>query len=100
VKYRSDYTRRPFACKGLACQWVAKVVDWYNHQNRHSGIKFVTRQQRHEGQAVEVSRHRAVIYGRARKLNPRRRSRSTRCWYRPEVVWINQPPDELDQAQN
>jgi len=99
VKYRPDYPRKPFASKEQACQWVAAFVDWYNHQHRHSGIKFVTPQQRHDGQAVEISRHRAVVYERARQLNPRRWSRSTRCWRQPEVVWINQPTDDLDGEQ-
>jgi hypothetical protein len=76
---------------------VASVVDWYNHQHRHSGIKFVTPQQRHDGQAVEICRHRAVVYEQARGRNPKRWSRSTRCWRQPEVVWINQPTDELNE---
>ena len=53
--------------------------------------------QRNNGDAVEVCRHRAVVYERARQLNTRRWSRSTRCWRQPKVVWINQPPDELDE---
>jgi len=97
VKYRPDYPRKPFASKEQACEWVAAFVDWYNHRHRHSGIKFVTPQQRHNGQAVEISRHRGVVYERARQLNPRRWSRSTRCWRQPEVVWINQPTDELNE---
>jgi transposase-like protein len=97
VKYRPDYPRKPFTRKDEACQCVASFVDWYNHQHRHSGIKFVTPQQRHCGQAVEISRHRAVIYEQARQRHPRRWSRSTRCWRQPDVVWINQPPDELGE---
>jgi transposase InsO family protein len=97
VKYRPDYPRKPFASKDQACKWVAEFVDWYNHQHRHSGIKFVTPIQRHNGDAVEVCHHRAVVYERARQLNPRRWSRSTRCWRQPEVVWINQPTDELNE---
>jgi putative transposase len=86
VKYRPDYPRKPFASKDKACQWVGEFVEWYNQQNRHSGIKFVTPQQRHSGQAVEICCHRNVVYERARQLNPRRWSRSTRCWRQPEVV--------------
>jgi hypothetical protein len=97
VKYRPDYPRKPFSSKDQACQWVAAFVAWYNHQHRHSGIKFVTPQQRHGGQAVEICRHRAVVYEQARGRNPRRWSRSTRCWRQPEVVWINQPTDELNE---
>ena len=99
VKYRPEYPRKPFASKDQSYQWVASFVDWYNHRHRHSGIKFVTPQQRHGGQAVEICRHRTGVYERARQLNPRRWSRSTRCWHQPEVVWINQPPDERDEPQ-
>jgi transposase InsO family protein len=95
AKYRPDYPRRPFASKDDACQWVSSFVDWYNHRHRHSGIKFVTPHQRHNGHAVEICRQRAVIYEQARQRNPRRWSRSTRCWRQPKVVWINPPPPEL-----
>ena len=99
VKYRSDYPRKPFASKDQACQWVASFVDWYNHQHRHSGIKFVAPHERHSGQAVGIYRYRTGIYERARQLNPRRWSRSIRCWHQPEVVWISEPPDELNEAR-
>jgi hypothetical protein len=58
--------------------------------------KFVTPQQRHSGQAVAICRHRAHVYEQARQQNPRRWSRSTRCWRQPEVVWINPPQPEFD----
>ena len=96
AKYRPDYPRRPFASVEEACLWVASFVDWYNHRHRHSGIKFVTPAQRHSGQAVEICRHRADVYEQARQRNPRRWSRSTRCWRQPEVVWINPPPTEIE----
>jgi hypothetical protein len=99
VKYRPEYPRKPFASKDKACQWVASFVDWYNHQHRHSGIKFVTPQQRHSGQALDMCRHRTVVYEQGRQFNPRRFSRATTCCRQPEVFWINQPPDDLDQAQ-
>lgn len=94
VKYRPDYPSRPFASKAQACEWVASFVDWYNHQHRHSGIKFVTPQQRHSGHAVEICRQRAHVYEKARLEHPRRWSQSTRCWRQPEVVCINNPPEE------
>jgi transposase InsO family protein len=96
AKYRPDYPSRPFTSKEAACQWVASFADWYNHQHRHSGIKFVTPHQRHNGDAVEICRHRAVVYEQARQRHPRRWSRSVRCWRQPEVVWINPPPAEIE----
>jgi transposase InsO family protein len=94
VKYRPDYPSRPFTSKEEACQWVAAFADWYNHRHRHSGIKFVTPQQRHRGVAVEIGRHRARVYEQARQRHPRRWSGSIRCWRQPEVVWINPPQPE------
>ena len=96
AKYRPDYPRRQFASVEEACLWVASFVDWYNHRHLHSGIKFVTPHQRQSGQAVDLCRHRAHVYEQARQLNPRRWSRSTRCWRQLEVVWINPPQPEID----
>ncbi|WP_457767802.1 integrase core domain-containing protein [Cyanobium sp. ULC084] len=66
VKYRSDYPSRPFASKDEACEWVAAFVDWYNHQHRYSGIKYVTPHQRHIGAAKAICQHRADVYEKAR----------------------------------
>ena len=41
--------RRPFSSTEQACTGVAVFVDWYNHQRRHSGIRFVTPSQRYSG---------------------------------------------------
>ncbi len=49
VKYRPDYPRRAFASKDQAWKWVAEFVDWYKHQQRYSGIKFMAPQQTHSG---------------------------------------------------
>jgi transposase InsO family protein len=94
IKYRPDYPRRPFRSKDEACLWVAGFVDWYNHQHRHSGIRFVTPAQRHSGEAEAICRRRARVYEQARQRHPRRWSRSARCWHQPDVVWINPPPPE------
>jgi transposase InsO family protein len=95
AKYRPDYPSRPIASKEDACQWVVSFVDWYNHRHHHSGIKFVTPEQRHSGQAVEICRHRSAVYEQARQRHPRRWSRSTRCWRQQEEVWINPPTPEI-----
>ncbi len=94
VKYRPDYPSRPFTSKDEACQWVASFVDWYNHRRHHSGIKFVTPQQRHSGAATAIGRQRAAVYEKARRAHPTRWSRHTRCWRQPEEVWINKPIEE------
>ncbi len=74
ANYRADCPRRPFASAAEACLWVESFVDWYNHRHLHSGIKFkfVTPHQRHNGRAVEICRHRAVVYEQVRLRHPRR----------------------------
>ena len=99
VKYRPDYPSRPFASKDEACEWVAAFVDWYNHRHRHSGIKFVTPHQRHSGAATAICQQRSEVYERARRANPSRWSRSTRCWRQPEEMWINKPSEEPEAIQ-
>jgi hypothetical protein len=93
-----NYPRRPFQSVEEACAWVAAFVDWYNHQHRHRGIRFVTPSQRHSGEAVAISRQRTRVYEQARQRHPRRWSRSTRCWRQPEVVWINPPPPDKSRT--
>jgi hypothetical protein len=96
AKYRPDYPRRPFASAEEACLWVASFVDWYNHRHRHSGIKFVTPHQRHNGEALEICLHRTVIYEQARQRHRRRWSPSILSWRQPEEVWINPPPPAIE----
>ncbi|HBH74069.1 MAG TPA: hypothetical protein DDY43_11685 [Synechococcales bacterium UBA10510] len=38
----------------------------------------------------------AAAYETARRSNPTRWSRSTRCWRQPEEMWINKPTEEPD----
>ena len=94
MEYRPDYPRKPFAYKNQACQWVAEFVDWYNHRHRHSGIKYVTPVKRHSGSAIAICKQRAAVYENARRTNPTRCSRHTRCWRQPDVAWINKPTEE------
>jgi putative transposase len=49
AKYRPDVPREPFADLAHASAWVAPFVQWYNHEHRHSAIRFVTPAQRHDG---------------------------------------------------
>jgi len=50
------------------------------------------------GDAVEFCPHRGVVYERARQLNPRHWSRSTRYWLQPEVIWIYLQADDDDET--
>jgi len=88
---RPNYPTRPFSSKEEGCQWVSSFVDWYNHQHRDSGIKFVTPHQLHSGEALEICRQRSRVYELARIANPKRWSTSIRCWKQSDLVCINEP---------
>lgn len=64
-------------------------MHWYNHDHRHSGIRYVSPAQRHAGQDREILQARHALYQQAREQNPRRWSRTTRDWSRIDVVTLN-----------
>ncbi|HTR06822.1 MAG TPA: IS3 family transposase [Paraburkholderia sp.] len=100
-KYRPDYPRKAFASLEEARAWTQQFVRWYNHEHKHSGLKFVTPAQRHSGVATAVLAQREAVYAQAKARNPQRWSRSTRNWELKDEVWLNperMPPVELKQC--
>lgn len=68
AKYCPLWPERPFDTLEQARNWVNSFVAWYNHEHRHSALKFVTPAQRHTGQAEELLRKRIELYEAARFL--------------------------------
>jgi putative transposase len=99
LKYRPGYPSKPFVTLEQAGAWVAGFVAWYNHEHRHSGIRFVTPAQRHDGQDVAILAARAVVYERARQRRPERWSRATRNWTPVGAVYLN-PQQRGDVGQH
>jgi hypothetical protein len=64
-------------------------VRWYNHDHRHSGIRYVSPAQRHTGEDRTVLQARHTLYLHARARNPRRWVRHTRNWNPIAVVTLN-----------
>jgi putative transposase len=61
LKYRPAYPRRAFDHLLAARQWVGRFVHWYNHEHRHSAIRFVTPAQRHAGLDAALLRKRDEV---------------------------------------
>ena len=95
-KYRPNYPRHPFETVVQAQEWVQQFVQWYNHQHKHSGLKFVTPAQRHAGQADASLRRREQVYEAAKQRYPERWSGATRNWQLKDEVWLN--PERADPA--
>lgn len=88
-KYRPNYPSKPFGNIDEARQWTLSFVQWYNHQHKHSGLKFVTPAQRHDGTDVSILRHRKQVYTAAKQRHPERWTGATRDWELNDEVWLN-----------
>ena len=69
--------------------WVVKFVSWYNLEHLHSGLKFITPNQRHTGGDREIMKNRHSVYLKAREKHPERWSGKTRDWDLPTLVTLN-----------
>ena len=95
-KYRPDYPSKPFASLEQAQEWTQKFVRWYNQEHKHSGLKFVTPAQRHNGQDAVILKRREQVYDDARNRHPQRWSRGIRNWTLEDHVWLN--PERIRPA--
>ncbi|QDG50121.1 IS3 family transposase [Persicimonas caeni] len=86
LKYRPGYPKKPLDGVHEWSEWVEAFVRWYNTEHYHSGIGWVTPEQRHAGEDVELLQRRQKLYEQARQKNPARWSRRPRGWTRPEEV--------------
>ena len=94
LKYRPEYPHKPFDPIDAARAWVTAFVAWYNAEHRHSGIRFVTPDQRHDGRENDVLANRVRVYERARRRHPNRWSRGTRNWTPAPAVFLNPKRDQ------
>lgn len=93
LKYAPSYPRLGFATIDEAQAWVARFVEWYNHEHLHSAIALVTPDDRHHGRDIAILQKRRDTYAIAKERNPRRWTRHARTWERPSIVTLN--PDRL-----
>jgi len=98
LKYTPMYPEKPFESLSAAREWVSKFVSWYNYQHLHSGVKFVTPIQRHEGDEEEILRQRTEVYLKAKNANPNRWSKEIRDWSGIEKVLLN--PEKCKNIKN
>jgi transposase InsO family protein len=96
LKYRPEYPSKPFASIADASAWVDNFVHWFNTEHRHSAIRFVTPEERHEGFEAEILNQRRRLYERARRKHPHRWSGAIRNWSPIQEVYLN--PEERRAA--
>ena len=90
VKYTTNLPMQPFETLEQARAWVDDFVCWYNGDHLHSGIRYVTPNQRHHGEQEEILARRHAVYQAAKARNPNRWSTGrTRNWEPTGPVYIN-----------
>ena len=94
-KYRPDYPYKGFTDITEAREWVLKFANWYNYEHKHSGLKFISPIQRHEGKDEEIMRRRKQVYKAAKARHPERWSGNIRNWDLQDAVYLNPEKERL-----
>ncbi len=100
LKYRPEYPEKAFVDMSAARAWVVEFTQWYNDEHRHSGIKFVTPNQRHRGEDIQILMKRKEVYERAKAQNPSRWTGQTRNWDRIKKVHLNPGKKKSEVDEN
>jgi transposase InsO family protein len=98
AKYRPEFPSTGFADLAEARQWAGAFVHWYNHEHRHSSIRYVTPAQRHAAEDRPLLAARHALYQQARACHPRRWSGWTRNWAPVGAVALNPERDSAVAA--
>jgi hypothetical protein len=100
AKYRPGFPTQGFASieHAQAWAWAAGFVDGYNHDHRHSALRYVAPAQRHAGDDKTILARRHGLYEQARQRHPRRGSGTTRNWTPIGNVTLN--PEAMPSCQS
>lgn len=85
IKYNVGYPRQ-FEKIEDAREWMGKFVNWYNKKHRHSGIGYVTPEERESGKDKEIFVKRNATMKKAYEKNPERWSKNPKTWKYVETV--------------
>lgn len=100
LKYCPQFPSKPFESLAAAREWVAAFVIWYNTEQLHSSISFVTPESRHTGKDLEILSHREKIYSEAKAKKPERWSGSMRNWKQITEVKLNWLKEDQINSNN
>jgi transposase InsO family protein len=95
AKYRPEFPVSGFESLEAARAWAADFVRWYNLDHRHSGIRYVSPEQRHTGADRAILEARHALYLQARQRHPARWSGNTRNWSPIQAVTLNPERDAV-----
>ncbi len=97
-KYCPAYPAEGLANLEAARVWMPGFVADYNTVHRHSGVRWVTPQQRHDRQDQAILAQRQTVYEQARARHPERWSGALRNWQPIAEVWLNPSAEVVDST--
>ncbi|MDB5730649.1 MAG: putative transposase [Variovorax sp.] len=100
AKYRPEFPAKGFGNLEHARSRAGGFVRWYDHDHRHSGIRYVSPAQRHAGEDYAILAAPHELYTRVRALNPARWSGPTRNWSPIGAVTLNPERDCIVQTHS
>ncbi len=100
IKYYYTFPENPFTTLTEARAWVDGFVSWYNDEHKHSAIRFVTPNQRHNGLDKAILEHRKRVIEQAKKDNPERwNGRKTRNLTPVGQVYLNPNKEKSESSK-
>ena len=96
IKYERVYLRA-YDGVSVARADLEQFIHWYNHEHRHSAIRYLAPAQRHAGLDAPILQARQRLYQQARQRHPARWSGKLRNWQPIGSVWLNPEPDQHEQ---
>lgn len=89
LKYHAAYPGR-FRDLDDARNWMGNFIDWYNTTHRHSGIGYVTPEQRRRGEDIDLFERRNETLSEAWKRLPDRFPKTgPKMWTQNRIVYLN-----------
>jgi putative transposase len=89
LKGHPSFPDQPFADLEQARRWAHGFERWYDTEHHHSGLKFVTPDQRHRREDIALLARRHALYQAAKAEHPERWSGATRNWEPALKVLLN-----------
>ncbi|MCT8342326.1 IS3 family transposase [Photorhabdus kleinii] len=89
LKYCPWWPENGFSNIDEARNWVTRFVSWCNFEHKHSGIKYVTPDERHRGIDTQILLNRKAVYLAAHQHHPERWSKEIRNWEPIQEVYLN-----------
>lgn len=89
VKYMPSFPHNGFSHIETSRKWVDAFVAYYNNDHHHSGLKFLTPNQRHNGSSEDILNRRKEILETAKTKNPERWTGPVQDCTIEQAVWLN-----------